>query len=64
MPTFISNVHNSIIDNFIKKGEFKSKDKSFSVYFNDSNGFINEGGLKIGNFFNNFETDYVMCASL
>ena len=64
MPNFISLVHNQIVDNFIKRGIFKHQEQSFTIYFVDLNGFINEGRLKLGNFFNNADTDYIMCASL
>ena len=64
MPNFVNEVHNVIIENYLRKGTLRHKDQSFSIYYNDSQGFINEGGLKTGNFFNHKDVDYIMSASL
>ena len=43
------------MENFLRKGTFKNKDKSFPIFYKDCKGFINEGALKLGNFFNTVE---------
>ena len=64
MPTFVSDVHNIIIENYLRKGTLKHKDQSFGIFYCDAQGFVNEGGLKTGNFFNHHDEDYIMSASI
>ena len=64
MPNYVSVNHNIIIENYLRKGTLRHKDQSFGIFYKDAKGFINEGGLKTGNFFGDNDVDYIMSASL
>lgn len=63
MPEFISRIHNSLLDSFIRSGKSELFHSERYIYFLRMDGFVEMASLRVDNFFEQLD-DYVLTAQL
>jgi hypothetical protein len=63
MPKFVANIHNTLVDDYIKRGFSRLFSIATDTYFSDKNGFIKSSKLKLANLYDK-TNDYVITGAI